>query len=119
MKSKLEMYALAVCFASVVCLVISFGVAGYAVFKIAAPEISMNKYVYDRFQTNEAFDKYNRLSSDSDKQYSVEKPRHPDRAELQQLHLQEEVVLERHQNQILKLMERQHEKKLLALFFWR
>ena len=31
----------------------------------------MNKYVYDRFQTNEAFDKYNRLSSDSDKQKSV------------------------------------------------
>jgi hypothetical protein len=55
MKSKLEIYALSVCFASVVCLVISTGIAGYALFEIFTPELTMNSYKYDRYQSNEAF----------------------------------------------------------------
>jgi len=55
MKSKLEIYALAVCFAAVVSLVISTGIAGYAVVTIAAPQITMGSYVYDRFQTNDIY----------------------------------------------------------------
>ena len=66
MKSKLEIYALAVCFASVVCLVISFGVAGYAFFEITAPEITMNKYQYDKYQTNMAFAESMRSCSKDD-----------------------------------------------------
>jgi len=37
MKSKLEIYALAVCFASIVCLIISIGIAGYSIIEITAP----------------------------------------------------------------------------------
>jgi len=55
MKSKLEIYALSVCFAAVVCLVISTGIAGYSVFEIIAPELTMSSYKYDRYQTNEAY----------------------------------------------------------------
>ena len=55
MKSKLEIYALAVCFASVICLVISLGIAGYSLVSMWKPEITINSYAYDRFQTNDAF----------------------------------------------------------------
>jgi hypothetical protein len=55
MKSKLEIYALSVCFAAVISLVISTGIAGYAIIKIAAPHLTMSSYDYDRLQTNDAF----------------------------------------------------------------
>jgi hypothetical protein len=55
MKSKLEIYALAVCFAAMVCLVVSFGIAGYAVFEIATPELTMRGFSYEKFQTNDLY----------------------------------------------------------------
>jgi hypothetical protein len=55
MKSKLEIYALAVCFAAVVCLVISIGIAGYSIIQITAPKITMNSYEYKNYQTNDAY----------------------------------------------------------------
>lgn len=55
MKSKLELYALAVCFASVICLVISTGVAGYSLVKIAKPSLTIRAWDYNRLQSNEAF----------------------------------------------------------------
>lgn len=55
MKSKLEIYALAVCFAAVVCLVISLGIAGYAIFEVTAPELTMSSYRYSTHQNNEAY----------------------------------------------------------------
>ncbi len=55
MKSKLEIYALAVCFAAVVCLVISISVAGYAVIQIADPELTISSYNYDKYQTNDRY----------------------------------------------------------------
>ena len=70
MKSKLEIYALSVCFASVVCLVISAGIAGYSIFEITAPELTMNSYRYDKYQTNEAFWK-SEVSCSKEKQTEV------------------------------------------------
>jgi hypothetical protein len=55
MKSKLEIYALAVCFAAVVCLVISMGIAGYSILKIAVPKLTMEAYTYDIYQTNDTY----------------------------------------------------------------
>jgi hypothetical protein len=55
MRSKLEIYALSVCFAAVVCLVISTGIAGYSIFEIAAPELTMSSYEYNKYQTNDAY----------------------------------------------------------------
>jgi hypothetical protein len=54
-KSKLEVYALAVCFAAVVCLVISAGIGGYAVIKIIQPELTLEKWDYNKHQSNDAF----------------------------------------------------------------
>jgi hypothetical protein len=67
MKSKLEIYALAVCFAAVVCLVISTGIAGYAVFEIAAPELTMRSYTYEKYQTNESYFEIKRSRCSEDK----------------------------------------------------
>jgi hypothetical protein len=55
MKSKLEIYALAVCFAAVVCLVISISIAGYSVIQIADPELTINSYKYDKYNSNDSF----------------------------------------------------------------
>lgn len=67
MKSKLELYALSVCFAAVVCLVISAGIAGYAIFEVATPELTMPSYDYDKYQTNEAYWKSKYSCSKDDK----------------------------------------------------
>ena len=55
MKSKLEIYALTVCFTSVVCLVISAGISVHSLFKIVTPQITMNNFQYNKHQTNDAF----------------------------------------------------------------
>jgi len=55
MKSKLEIYALAVCFAAVVCLVISISVAGYSIVRIVDPGLTMSSYNYNKYQTNDRF----------------------------------------------------------------
>lgn len=55
MKSKLEIYALAVCFASIVCLIISIGIAGYSIIEITAPKITMSSCKYQNYQTNDAY----------------------------------------------------------------
>ena len=54
-KTFLEIYALAVCFVTVVCFVAALGVAIYDVVQIANPEFTMNSWQYERFQSNDAF----------------------------------------------------------------
>jgi hypothetical protein len=54
-KTILEIYAMAVCFFCVACFVITTGVALYDVFQIADPEFTLNRYQYDRLQSNDAF----------------------------------------------------------------
>jgi hypothetical protein len=54
-KSLLEIYALAVCFATIVCFVISLGVAIYSIIEIINPEFTMNSYEYKRYQSNDAY----------------------------------------------------------------
>ena len=55
MKSKLEIYALVVCFTSIVALVISFATFSYAVLEISIPKITMSSYTYNNYQSNEAY----------------------------------------------------------------
>lgn len=54
-KSILEIYALAVCFVTVVCAVISLGIGIYDILEITNPEFTLPSYQYERHQTNEAF----------------------------------------------------------------
>lgn len=55
MKSKLEIYALCVCFASVISLVISLAIGSYSIIEISAPSLTMNSYQFDKYQSNEAY----------------------------------------------------------------
>jgi hypothetical protein len=70
MKSKVEIYALSVCFASVVCLVISSGIASYSVVEVVAPQLTMSAYAHNKFQTNESYLKSKR-SCEKDKDNEV------------------------------------------------
>lgn len=54
-KSILEIYALAVCFATIVCFVVALGIALYDVIQIARPEFTLSSHVYNRHQSNDAF----------------------------------------------------------------
>jgi predicted nucleotidyltransferase component of viral defense system len=52
-KSILEIYALAVCFFTVACFVVTLGIALYDVVQIADPEFTMNRYQYEQYQSND------------------------------------------------------------------
>jgi hypothetical protein len=54
-KTILEIYALAVCFATIVCFVIALGIALYDVIQIAKPEFTLSSHEYNRHQSNDAF----------------------------------------------------------------
>ncbi len=54
-KTIMEIYALAVCFVTVVCFVIALGMALYGIIGIVNPEFTMNSYTYTQHQTNDSF----------------------------------------------------------------
>ena len=54
-KSILEIYALAVCFVTVVCAAVAVGIGVYNIIEIAAPEFTLWSYEHNRHQSNEAF----------------------------------------------------------------
>lgn len=54
-KSILEIYALAVCFVTVVCFVVALGIAAYSILAIAKPEFTINTWQHSRHQTNDAY----------------------------------------------------------------
>ena len=54
-KSILEVYALAVCFVTVVCFVIASGIGLYSIVGIANPEFTLPAWMYERHQSNDAF----------------------------------------------------------------
>ena len=54
-KSLLEIYALAVCFVTVVCFVIALGIGLYDLVQLTYPEFSLSSYEYERHQSDEAF----------------------------------------------------------------
>lgn len=54
-KTILEIYALAVCFATIVCFVVALGIALYDVLQIAKPDFTLSSREYNRHQSNDAF----------------------------------------------------------------
>lgn len=54
-KSILEVYALAVCFAAVICFVIAAGIGLYAAVGVVKPELTLSSWEYDRHQNNDIF----------------------------------------------------------------
>lgn len=54
-KSLLEIYALAVCFVTVICFAIVLGIGLYDILEMSNPEMTIKSYQYQRHQSNEAF----------------------------------------------------------------
>jgi hypothetical protein len=54
-KSILEVYALAVCFATIICFVVALGIALYDLVKISTPEFTLSSHEYKRHQNNDEF----------------------------------------------------------------
>ena len=51
-KSILEIYALAICFVALVCLLYVLGIGVYDLIRITNPEFTINAYEYERHQSN-------------------------------------------------------------------
>ena len=54
-KTILEIYALSVCFITVVCFVVALGLMSYGVIGISSPEFTMSSWAHTQHQTNDAF----------------------------------------------------------------
>ncbi len=54
-KSKLEIYALAICFVTVVCAAVSLGFGIWGIVELTNPEFTMNSHEYERYQSNEKY----------------------------------------------------------------
>ena len=50
-----RIYALAVCFASILCIAISTGVGLYDLVQISFPRLTMDSYLYQNLQSNDAY----------------------------------------------------------------
>lgn len=54
-RTILEVYALAVCFVTVVCMVVTVGVGAYSLIQIVRPDFTMSAWSYDQYRSNDAF----------------------------------------------------------------
>jgi len=54
-KSMLENYALAVCFANVICFVVASVITIYNVIEICNPAFTISAYEYNRYKNNDAY----------------------------------------------------------------
>jgi len=54
-KSILEFYALAICFMTIACFAITFGLMSYEVIRIVNPEFTINNTVYEKHLDNSNF----------------------------------------------------------------
>jgi hypothetical protein len=54
-KSLVEIYALAVCFVTLICFAIALGIGIYNILEMFNPELTLRAYAYQHHQTNEAF----------------------------------------------------------------
>jgi hypothetical protein len=94
MKTKLEIYGLCVCFASVICLVVSSGIAAYAAVMTGAPSFTLDRWAYERQVSNEAFWEHKqRLSNTEDKK---NKPAEAELTRQRVQDLEQSLAVERH-----------------------
>lgn len=54
-RTLVEVYALAICFVTLVCFLVSLGIGIYDLIQIMNPKFTISSYQYDRHQSNEAF----------------------------------------------------------------
>lgn len=75
-KPSLEWYTLAICFVSVLAMIVTVCIGIYSVVRVAAPEFTMSPSQFAQFQSNDAFWDVclqDRLCSDVDEERPAEK----------------------------------------------
>lgn len=73
-KAILEIYALAVCFVAVMCFAAFFSLGTYNVIQMLKPEFTMNDWVYEIHQTNDAYWKHSRNTDGGDGENTQPRP---------------------------------------------
>ena len=93
-KSILEVYAMAVCFATIVCFVVALGIGIYDIVRIANPEFTLSSYEYNRHQSNNAFwESYKCKYENKDKE--SKRPSEEDLTKQRQTSYQQEIKAEK------------------------
>ena len=54
-KALLEIYALAICFVTIICFAVALGIGVYDILEMSKPELTLISHQYEKHQTNEAF----------------------------------------------------------------
>ena len=54
-RTLVEVYALAVCFVTLVCFVVALGIGIYDLIQFLNPEFTISSYTYEHHQSNEAY----------------------------------------------------------------
>ena len=54
-RGLVEVYAMAVCFVTLVCFVVALGIGIYDLIQIVNPDFTISSYTHDRHQSDEAF----------------------------------------------------------------
>jgi hypothetical protein len=99
-KTILEIYALAVCFVTVVCFVVALGIAAYGVVGIVKPDFTVSSWVYTQHQSNDAFwsgPGGSRVRSGGEDK-SKERPNEPDLTKLREASYERALASERRDN---------------------
>lgn len=73
-RTLLEVYALAVCFVTVGCFVIAFGIALYGAIGVAQPGFTLSGHTYEMHRTNDRFFNRQVFMPDEEKQQRVRPP---------------------------------------------
>jgi len=77
-KTILEIYALAVCFATIVCFVVALGFLVYDVAQIINPEFTLGSYEHEQHASNDAFWNSHIMPADPWEDRAKERPRPPE-----------------------------------------
>ena len=54
-KTILEIYALTVCFVTVICFIVALGIGFYSLVQISNPSFTLDSWQYNQHQTNDSF----------------------------------------------------------------
>lgn len=54
-KTFLEIYALAICFVIIICFSVTSAIAAYDILQLVKPELTLNAWNYEKFQSNNNF----------------------------------------------------------------
>ncbi len=74
-KSLLDVYALAVCFVTIVCFAVALGIGLYDLVELSNPEFTLSSHMFERHESNEAFVRHWSKDKKRPSEEEITKPR--------------------------------------------